>query len=266
MPRSKPQNKPLITSNLKLLLPSKILAISACALLAASAPALAHVTSGANCSQAGCHTNIVTGAIALSGNLAVPTSLSVNPRNDGGYTGSLPSFTVYPGGMITLQLDVTPLGDNFFGWAITGSALSGNASVSLISNSINGTITGNGTVAAINTPTPVDLLSYTPGTNTGWVYTLKPGPSRPGNYYNTAATVWASGVQTNYFSMTIDANTPADVYTMTYRASGGTDTTTTIPKWTQSQEFLINVIPEPGPLAMIALSGVALLISRRRRR
>lgn len=156
------------------------------------------------------------------------------------------------GGLITLTLNVVPdgaSGDNF-AFAITGTTI-GSTTPSIVTGS---------TIKGVKN-NQADLLSYTAGTNTGWTYTVRTGATRPGNYYDTAALPWAAGTQTKTFSMTIGAATPVDVYSLTYRVSGTN-------AWTESQEFLINVVPVPEPavLSLVALSGVGLMVFRCRRR
>ena len=210
----------------------------AIALLALAGNTYAHVGAGGNC--ASCHGSTIN-AITLSGNLAMPMMLSVSPRLDGGSTGSLPCFNAKPGDVINVGLNVAPPGGSgdAFAFAVTGNIGSSGL------NSLAPT-----TVLGVKT-SEANHLVFTVGS--GWT-TQSPGGK---TYFTQGPLSWISS-SSRTLVLTIGSATPPDVYSMTYRSTGVDSWN--LGKWTQSQEFLINVVPavSGASVATGAATGVTL--------
>jgi hypothetical protein len=200
--------------------------------------------SGANC--ASCHTPY-TSSNRL--NLNAPTTLAVNPRLDGGSTAALPSFNTAPGQTvsITLSLDTTNgafvLGGTY-AFAITGT---GTSPISLSGTNVKG-IKNN---AANVLPFATSYTNWDTQTVSTRTYFTATGAPFTYNGTSNATT----------FSFTVNPSTPPDVYTLTARVTGLENGN----MWTQSKEFLLNVIPEPGVVPLVGL-GIACLLAWQRRR
>lgn len=202
------------------------------ALLMVSGKANALVSYGYNC--ASCHST-TTGVVSLSGNTTAPTSLSVNPRLDAGSTASLQCFTAKPGDTVKVTLNSVPIGPSGgkYAFAITGN----KSTESLVS----------GAVSGIKTST-ANKLSFTGPS--GWTTQNVNGI----NYFTQGSYSWASGTQTTTFQITIGNSTPADVYTLTYRSTGFDSNGN---KWTQAQEFLVNVVSTSPVVTTGSASAIA---------
>lgn len=191
--------------------------------LALNSLASAKVNYYANCEL--CHSG-VTGATSVSS-----TSLmKVNPRLDGGDPSNLPCYTASPGDTLTVTLKATPPGvtGDSFGFAITGNTVGGVMVESI--TAVNGIMISQ-----------TNRLIYTVS-GTDWAFQNPHYSNVADSPYCTQGPIsWQSGSATRSFQIKINSFTPPDVYSLTCRCAG-TDTLRGA-TWTQSQEFLINVLP-----------------------
>jgi hypothetical protein len=177
----------------------------------------------------------------------------VSPRLDLGSASPLPYFTVTAGQTLNLSLTVAPLGSagvgDQFAFVIEGTPKSGT-----IESLVSGT---SGTVKGIKNST-ADRLTFT--LSSGWT-TQTSG----GTYFTNGPLAWIASKTLNV-TMTIGSLTPPDVYTMTFRSTGFDSNG--VGRWSGTQEFLINVIPEPTTISLVAFGGVGLVFcgNRMRRR
>jgi hypothetical protein len=223
-----------------LILASSVAVIS----LVLSSSAFAHVGSGGVCVN--CHA-AVTGRISVLGNLTTPTTTSVATRLDGGTTSALKCFNAAPGGSVSMTLNVTNggLSGDLFAIALTGTVKGGTLE-SLSSTTIKGVKTS-----------ATDILGF--AADPTWTAKTSGGLT----YYTQGPLTWSGSATSKTFTFTVAPGTPKDVYSLTLKATG---VDSNVGMWTQSEEFLLNVTPEPATLALLGLGGIVTLVRKRMRK
>ena len=183
-------------------------------------------TIGAGCMN--CHT-VTTGRIAITGY----SSMTALPnRLDGGTTAALQTYTVTPGQTAHLSWQVLN-GANTYAAVISGLSHTGVENNAL------------------------DVLHFT--ADPTWINDTGNNPP----YYEDGGgyTSWGGSTATYTYNLPVSATTPLDYYSLVLQASGAD----TGGEWTQMQEVYVDVVPEPGSLAIIVVAALARRRPRRLR-
>lgn len=163
-----------------------------------------------------------------SGHQTVNTALVTSAATDPGVTAGLPKFKVFKGATAALSLTINNGSDQY------GPVIGGWTSAT----------TDTGVLNAANILTFTADSSWNPRTSGGFFATK--GPSSFSSTTNVT------------YNMAVSASTPADYYLMTFKTTG-----VAADMWTQSQNFYLQVMEIPEPLAVGSLGLLPLLLRRR---
>ncbi len=193
---------------------------------------------GGDC--AGCHANATPQPTSYLSILGNPTT-----------TAGVKTFTGTPGGTFAISYAASgdvPIGDSY-AFALTGFNIGGQANAL---NKLVVTPTSSGINWSTSTATSASTALAQQGLPVGG---SSSGATVNFRYYTTD---WASTAGTHaehLMSFLIDPSTPQDTYQLVVRMSSGTGYGAS--DWTQEENILLTVVPEPQTYAM--LSGVGLV-------
>jgi len=168
-------------------------------------------------------------------------------RNDGHARGAIPFFTVEPGGAVDLTMQVL---DGADAYAVQLKRFE---------------------TAGVLGPADTDFLAgFTPDASWFPQGPSDPGPPVPNTYYTSVsgfdAKDWAGdGPEPWTFTLTVDPNTPENVYDLEFAVAGLNDTTHQ--KFYGDRHFYVVVgseVPEPATLGLV-LVGLGICLLKRRR-
>jgi hypothetical protein len=168
------------------------------------------------------------------------TTLDLGVQLDGNVRGLLSTFTALPGDTITLQMTVT---DNAQTYGVQLKRLYKSGQEVSLLNFLTNPMYGTDSVP------PWSNEGADPVNGPQW-FTQGPIDGGVGSVYN--------------FDLVLDPNTPFDVYDLEFAIAGGGAYTPS--SWYQDEHFYLQVIPEPGTLALAGLGMIGIFTGFLKRR